>query len=96
MRRDGIRLGLGVAALGLLGLAAWTMLGEENPAVAGVAARSGILLGAAWFAYPALRRASWRSALGWALAVIVVVARPRAAVVVLPVAALVLAGVRRG
>lgn len=94
MRHDGIRLGLGLAALLLVGLAAWAMLATEHTAAAGVAARSGILLGAAWFAYPAVRAVSGRALAACALAAAAVVATPRLAIVALPVAVLVTA--RRG
>jgi hypothetical protein len=78
---------LGLTTIGLLAGAglAWS---AEDSGLAGILARVGVVLAAIWLAYPAVvdidRRAIWLLA----LAVIVVILRPRAAVVVLPVIAL--------
>ena len=89
-----MRFGFGVAAVVALGIAAWAVWLAGDDTTAGIAARVGLMLAAVWVAWPALtgvRRRAWWFA---ALAIVVLLWRPRAAIVVLPVLALVLRGRR--
>jgi hypothetical protein len=78
---------LGIAAAGLVG---WGILewNAGDTGLAGVLIRVGAVLGAAWIAHPALvafdRRTAWLLGVG----AVVVLIRPRSAIVVLPVIAL--------
>ncbi len=75
---------LGVVALGLSAVSAWGWLrGDE--ALAGVTVRVGLVFGAVWLAWPSLVAVPRRSWLVVTIALIVLVARPRAAIVVIPV-----------
>ncbi len=67
-----------------LGTALFAALNDEST-LAGVAARVGIILLAVWIAYPRLRDLGTRSYLIGALALLVLLWRPRSAIVVLPV-----------
>lgn len=78
-------LGL-VAAATLVGAAAaWA---GDDAGLAGILARVGIVLSAIWLAHPAVVRAHRRTAWLLGLGVVVVLLRPRSAIVVLPVIAL--------
>ena len=58
---------------------------NDEPTLVGVAARVGIILLAVWIAYPRLRELGTRSYLAAAFAVLILLWRPRSAVVLLPV-----------
>ena len=84
-----MRTGIGVATVIGFGVAAfaWAM---GDGTTTGIAARVAAILAAIWIAWPVLtgvRRRAWWFA---ALAIVVLLFRPRAAIVVLPVLAFVL------
>jgi hypothetical protein len=72
------------------GTAAFAALNDEST-LAGVSARVGIILMAVWIAFPRLAEAGSRSYLGAALAGLILLWRPRSAVVLLPLLAFALA-----
>ena len=86
-----MRIGIGIATVVAFGIAAfaWTV-GDDT--TTGIAARVAVILAAVWIAWPVLtgvRRRAWGFA---ALAIVVLLRSPRAAIVVLPVLALALGG----
>lgn len=77
---------LGLTAVGFLVTAAVAWTGEET-GMAGILARVGIVLAALWIGYPAVTRVDVRTLWLGGLALVVVLLRPRSAIVVLPVVA---------
>ncbi len=77
---------IGVSALVAAGLAAWAWLSGSNETV-GIAVRVAVILGAIWIAFPAFSTVNARSILIGGLSLLVLLLRPRAAVVILPVLA---------
>lgn len=81
-----MRIGIGVVALAAL--AAATMLGlNGDDTNAGIAARIGLVLVALWIAFPVLTQVDRRTYLFLGLGALVVLWRPRSALIVLPVLA---------
>lgn len=82
-----MRWALGLVTIGILAGAGVAWAGDD-PGLTGILARVGAVLAAIWIAYPALVKVDRRT--GWLLALgaVVVLFRPRAAFVVLPVIAL--------
>lgn len=81
-----MRIGFGAAAvIALVGAAALWYTGDDT--TAGIAARVGAILAAIWIAWPVVSDVGRRSWWFAALSVLVILWRPRAAVVVLPVLA---------
>lgn len=81
---------LGVVVVVLAAVAAWGWLVADEAILAGVTARTGVVLAAVWVAWPSLLRTSVRSWIITVVAIGLVILRPRAAWVVLPVLFLVL------
>lgn len=79
---------LAALALICLAIAGWAWI-TGRPDVAGVTGRVGAVLGAVWIAWPSLTKVDARTYLMLGLGVGVVMWRPRAAWLVLPVLAIV-------
>lgn len=80
---------IGAATVLAAGFTAWAWATDAGQVV-GIAARVTVILGAIWIAHPAFETVNTRSALIAGLSVLVLIFRPRAALVVLPVLALTL------
>lgn len=81
---DRLRLLLGLTAVALGATALWAWW-SQRLGLAGVSGRVSLVLAAAWVAWPSLVQASWRTFLLMAGGVGVMLWRPRAAWIVLPV-----------
>ena len=81
-----MRIGIGVVAVAALAAAALLGLGGDDTN-AGIAARIGLVLVALWIAFPVLAEVDRRTYLFIGLAALVVLWRPRSALIVLPVLA---------
>ena len=57
---------------------------QDNATAVGITARTGLIMAAIWVAYPVVTEVGPRSWLFTAIALVVIVLRPRAAIVVLP------------
>lgn len=79
-----MRVTIGATTVLVLGTALFAALNGEST-LAGVSARVGIILLAVWIAFPRLRDMGSRSYVAAALAAVVLLWRPRSAVVLLPV-----------
>ena len=71
------RLSLGVVALVVLAAGIYGALANLDPTWPGLLVRSGMVLGAVWFAAPALARVSRRWLIGFSIAAAVIIVRPR-------------------
>ncbi|MEX1043137.1 MAG: hypothetical protein WD532_12510 [Acidimicrobiia bacterium] len=78
---------LAITTIGLLGGAALAWM-TDDAGLAGVLARVGAILACIWIAYPSLVRIERRTIWLLVLGCVVVLIRPRSALVVLPVIAL--------
>lgn len=87
-----MRIGIGVVALAALAAAALLALNGDDTN-AGIAARIGVVLVALWIAFPVLTQVDRRTYLFVGIGALVLLWRPRSALIVLPVLALAL---RRG
>lgn len=85
-----MRTAIGAAALAAIALAGVVAVAGGDDATAGIAARVGVVLGAAWLGFPAFERITWRTWLLGTVGVVLLAWRPRSFIVVLPVLALVL------
>jgi hypothetical protein len=85
---------IGVAALAAGAFSAWAWISDSNETI-GIAVRVAVILGAIWIAYPAFESVNPRSLLIGGLSLLVLILRPRAAVVILPVLAVTLGRRRR-
>lgn len=86
---DWTRAGIGAVTIALLG-AALALWANGETGQAGITARVGVMMAAAWIAWPAMRRTPRRSWMIAGVAVALVAWRPRSAWVVLPVLAFVM------
>lgn len=86
---------LGVLVIALVSMAGALTWLFDRPTAAGISLRSAILLGALWLAWPELTRRSFRRTAVIGLGAAIVLFRPRAAWVVIPVLAVWLATGRR-
>lgn len=77
---------LAIATLGFLAGAALAWYGDDS-GLAGLLTRVGAIFASIWIAYPALVRVDRRTTWILAVGVVVVLLRPRSALVVLPVVA---------
>ncbi|MDH3248233.1 MAG: hypothetical protein OEQ47_04695 [Acidimicrobiia bacterium] len=82
-----MRIGIGVVAVAALAAAAVLGLGGDDTN-AGISARIGLVLVALWIAFPVLSEVDRRTYLFIGLGALVVLWRPRSALVVLPALAL--------
>lgn len=82
-----MRTGLALATIGLL-MGAGLAWNAGDSGLAGILARVAVVLGAIWLAYPALVKVDKRTI--WILVIggVVILLRPRSALVVLPVIAI--------
>jgi hypothetical protein len=81
-----MRIGIGVVALlALAGAAALALSGDHTNA--GISARIGLVLVALWIAFPVLTQVDARTYLFFGLGAVLVLWRPRSALVVLPILA---------
>ncbi|HEY5650640.1 MAG TPA: hypothetical protein VIW46_04265 [Acidimicrobiia bacterium] len=81
-----MRIGIGLVALAALGAAAvLAFTGEDTNA--GITARIGLVLLAVWIAYPVLTDVDSRTYLFFGIGAVLVLWRPRSALIVLPVLA---------
>ena len=78
------RHAIGVTAILAAGFAGWAWITDSGTTV-GIATRVAVLLGAIWIAFPVFKTVNLRSSLIAAVSLLVIVFRPRAAIVVLPV-----------
>jgi hypothetical protein len=78
---------LGLATVGIV-VGAALAYGADDTALAGILVRVAAVLASVWLAYPALTRVNQRTFWLLGLAVVVVLIRPRSALVVLPVIAI--------
>ena len=84
-----MRIGIGVVAvLSLAGAALLAVSGDDTSA--GIAARIGLVLVAFWIAFPVLTEVDRRTYLFIGIGALVLLWRPRSALIVLPVLALTL------
>ncbi len=81
-----MRIGIGVVAAAALAAAAMLGLNGDDTN-AGIAARIGLVLVALWIAFPVLTQVDRRTYLFIGLSALVVLWRPRSALIVLPVLA---------
>ena len=81
-----MRIGIGLAALAALGAAAALALAGDDTN-AGVSARIGLVLLALWIAFPVLSEVSSRTYVFLAVGALVLLWRPRSALIVLPILA---------
>ena len=81
-----MRIGIGVVAVAALVAAALLGIGGDDTN-AGIAARIGLVLVALWIAFPVLTEVDRRTYLFIGLGALVVLWRPRSALIVLPVLA---------
>ena len=81
-----MRIGIGVVALIALALAALLAFNGDDTN-AGIAARIGLVLVALWIAFPVLTEVDRRTYVFIGLGALVVLWRPRSALIVLPVLA---------
>lgn len=84
-----MRIAIGIVALVLLAAAAVFWF-QDNTTAVGISARLGLIMAAVWLAYPVVTEVGPRSWIFTGVAVVVIVLRPRAAIVVLPALALAL------
>jgi hypothetical protein len=75
---------IGLAALAAGGFALWSWVADSMTTV-GIATRVSVILGAIWIAFPVVQKVNARSLSIGALSLLVLVLRPRAAIIVLPV-----------
>lgn len=75
---------IGIAALAAGGFALWSWTTDSMTTV-GIATRVAVILAAIWIAFPVVEKANLRSLVIGVVSVLVLVLRPRAAVIVLPV-----------
>ena len=82
-----MRISLGLTTIGFLAAAglAWN---ADDAGLAGILARVAAVLGSVWLAYPALVKVDKRTIWLLVLGGLVVLLRPRAALVILPVVAI--------
>lgn len=79
---------IGIAVVALMALAAAALLGLNGEDTnAGIAARIGLVLAALWIAFPVLTQVDRRTYVFIGLGALVVLWRPRSALIVLPVLA---------
>jgi hypothetical protein len=81
-----MRIGIGVVAVAALAAAALLGLNGDDTN-AGIAARIGLVLVALWIAFPVLTQVDRRTYVFIGLSALVVLWRPRSALIVLPVLA---------
>lgn len=81
-----MRIGIGVVALAALAAAALLGLSGDDTN-AGIAARIGLVMVALWIAFPVLTQVDRRTYIFVGLSAVVVLWRPRSALIVLPVLA---------
>ncbi len=81
-----MRIGIGVMAVAALAAAALLGIGGDDTN-AGIAARIGLVLVALWIAFPVLTEVDRRTYLFIGLGALLVLWRPRSALIVLPVLA---------
>jgi hypothetical protein len=81
-----MRIGIGVVAVAALAAAAMLGLNGDDTN-AGIAARIGLVLVALWIAFPVLTQVDRRTYVFIGLGALVLLWRPRSAVIVLPVLA---------
>ncbi len=81
-----MRIGIGVVALAALAAAAVLGIGGDDTN-AGISARIGLVLVAMWIAFPVLTQVDRRTYLFIGVGALVLLWRPRSALVVLPVLA---------
>ncbi|MEX1003853.1 MAG: hypothetical protein WD990_08115 [Acidimicrobiia bacterium] len=82
-----MRISLALATIGLLAAAAWAWNADDS-ALAGILARVGAVLASIWIAYPSLVKVDKRTIWLLVLGGLVVLLRPRSALVILPVLAI--------
>ncbi len=75
---------IGIAALAAGAFALWSWSTDSMTTV-GIATRVAVILAAIWIAFPVVEKANLRSIVIGVVSVLVLVLRPRAAVIVLPV-----------
>ncbi len=81
-----MRIGIGLVALAALGAAAVLAVSGDDTN-AGISARIGLILLAVWIAFPVLAEVDSRTFLFFAIGAVLVLWRPRSALIVLPVLA---------
>jgi hypothetical protein len=81
-----MRIGIGLVALVALGAAA-VLAASGDDTNAGISARIGLVLLAVWIAFPVLTEVDSRTYLFFGIGAVIVLWRPRSALVVLPVLA---------
>ncbi len=88
-----MRIAIGLMAVAALGAAAVLALGGDDTN-AGISARIGLMLSALWIAFPVLTQVDSRTYLFFGVGALILLWRPRSALIVLPVLAFALR--RRG
>lgn len=88
-----MRIAIGLMAVAALGAAAVLALGGDDTN-AGISARIGLMLSALWIAFPVLTEVDSRTYLFFGVGALILLWRPRSALIVLPVLAFALR--RRG
>ena len=81
-----MRIAIGLMAVAALGAAAVLALGGDDTN-AGISARIGLMLSALWIAFPVLTQVDSRTYLFFGVGALILLWRPRSALIVLPVLA---------